>query len=103
MTVYLVAQLRIHDRNRYAEYEAGFADVFARYGGTILAVDDDTVALEGDNPSDRSVILSFPNEAAALAWYRSDDYRALAQHRHAASEADVTLVRSGLNVKTREP
>ena len=99
MTVYLVAYLRIHDRTRYAEYEAGFAEVFDRYGGTILAVDDDSVVLEGDGPTDRSVILSFPTETQALEWYRSDDYRTLAKHRHAASHAEVTLVRGGRNVK----
>ncbi len=103
MTVYLVARLRIHDRTQYAEYEAGFAEVFHEFGGTILAVDDDSVVLEGDDRTDRSVILSFPTEAQALAWYRSDRYQTLAKHRHAASDAEVTLVRGGLNVEPRTP
>ncbi len=29
MSVYLVAQIDIHDRDRYAQYEARFMDVFA--------------------------------------------------------------------------
>ncbi len=99
MTVYLVASIRIHDRERYAQYEAGFIDVFSRFNGKMLAVDDDTNHLEGDHPPDRSVIISFPNEDDALAWYRSDAYQALAQHRFAASDAEITLVRGGMNAR----
>jgi uncharacterized protein (DUF1330 family) len=99
MTVYLVAHIRIHDRARYAEYETGFARIFSQYNGTLLAVDDDTHQLEGENPADRSVVISFPTEGDALAWYRSAEYQALAQHRFAASEAELTLIRAGMNTR----
>ena len=40
MAVYLMAQLSIHDRERYAQYEAGFMAVLNEHGGTLTAVDD---------------------------------------------------------------
>ncbi len=99
MTVYLVAHIRIHDRTRYAQYEAGFGEVFAQFRGTILGVDDDTNHLEGENPTDRSVIISFPSEEDALAWYNSDAYQTIAVHRFESSDAELTLVRSGMNTR----
>ena len=41
MTVYIVAQINIHDREAYSVYEAGFAEIFQRYQGRMLAVDED--------------------------------------------------------------
>ena len=37
MTVYAIAQLRIHDRARYQRYVAAFMPILARYGGRLLA------------------------------------------------------------------
>jgi hypothetical protein len=47
MTAYVMAQINIHDRSRYAEYEAGFMAVFAQYEGTMLSVDEAPEVLEG--------------------------------------------------------
>ena len=93
MTTYLIARINIHDRARYAEYEKGFMDIFHRYNGRLLAVDESTEALEGAWPCTRTVLLSFPSESAARDWYESPAYQALAQHRLAASSADIALVK----------
>ena len=47
MSVYLIAQINIHNRERYAQYEAGFMEIFAQYGGEMLAVDEAPTVLEG--------------------------------------------------------
>ena len=81
MSVYLVAQINIHDRDRYAQYEAGFMDVFAQYGGEILAVDEAPAVLEGQRSRTRTVLVRFADDAAAGSWYDSEAYRELAHHR----------------------
>ena len=40
MTTYIVATLTIHDRERYSQYEAGFMEIFQRFEGEMLAVDE---------------------------------------------------------------
>ena len=92
MAHYIVAQIDIHDRERYAEYEAGFMDVFANYNGTMLAVDEAPQVIEGEWPCTRTVIIEFPSKPEAEAWYNSDAYRQIATHRHAASVGNVALV-----------
>lgn len=93
MSVYIVATITIHDRERYARYGDGFMEIFRRHRGKLLAVDESPEVLEGEWPCTRTVIIEFPDAAAAREWYASADYQALAQHRFAASIADIALVR----------
>jgi uncharacterized protein (DUF1330 family) len=93
MPVYLIAQLNVHDRARYAEYVAGFMEIFARYDGRLLSVDEEPKLLEGEWNCTRTVLLEFPSEAKAMAWYNDDDYQRLARHRHAASDGNLVLIR----------
>ena len=52
MTVYALAQLRIHDAERYGRYMnnfvARFTEVFGKFGGRLLAADDAPRVLEGE-------------------------------------------------------
>ena len=80
---YLVAQIEIADREQYSDYEAGFVEVFLKYKGKMLAVDEQPDLLEGSWPFTRTVLIEFPSSEAALDWYRSDEYQDLAKHRFA--------------------
>jgi len=93
MPVYIVAQLNVHDRARYAEYVAGFMEIFSKYDGRLLSVEEQPKTLEGEWNYARTVLLEFPSEERAMAWYGDDDYRRLAQHRYAASDANLVLIR----------
>jgi uncharacterized protein (DUF1330 family) len=92
MTVYVVAQLTIHDRAPYGEYEARFMEVFGRFDGRLLAVDERPAVLEGAWDRTRIVLGSFPDAASFRAWWESPEYREIARHRHAGSEATILLV-----------
>ena len=97
MTVYLIANINIQDREEYANYEAGFMDIFSKYNGRMLAVDEAQTTLEGDWSYTRSVLIEFPSEQEARAWYESDEYQAIAQHRFASSEGNLAMIK-GLDV-----
>ena len=99
MCVYVVAQIRIHDRTAYARYESGFMEIFAQYGGEMLAVDETPVPLEGEWDHTRTVIIRFDSNADARAWYNSDAYQDLAKHRWEGSSADIAIV-AGLPAET---
>ena len=47
MSSYVVAQISINDREKYARYEAGFMDIFSRFGGQVLAVDESPILSRG--------------------------------------------------------
>ena len=92
MSIYLIANLNIHDRDRYAQYEAGFLEIFEKYNGRILAVDEDQEILEGDYDATRTVLIEFPSHDAAKAWYESEAYQELAEHRWAASDGSTIMI-----------
>jgi uncharacterized protein (DUF1330 family) len=92
MACYIVADILITDRARYAAYEAGFMAILLAFEGEILAVDEQAKALEGATKGQRQVILRFESEAKAQAWYHSADSQTLMQHRLAGSDGKVILV-----------
>ncbi len=92
MAHYIIAQIDIQDREKYAQYEAGFMDVFTSYKGKLLSVDENVSLLEGQWPATRTVLIEFPSKEEALAWYESEEYQSLAYHRFAASSADIVIV-----------
>ena len=92
MAHYIIAQIDIQDREKYAQYEAGFMDVFTSYKGKLLSVDENVSLLEGQWPATRTVLIEFLSKEEALAWYESQEYQSLAKHRFAASSADIVIV-----------
>lgn len=92
MPAYIMAQLVIHDRSGFAEYEQGFMAVFSAYNGVIRVVDEAATVLEGSWPCERTVLIEFPCEADARAWYFSGAYQQLAARRQAASVGNMILV-----------
>ena len=96
MAHYVIAQIDIKDREKYAEYEADFMDIFASYKGKLLSVDENVSLLEGKWPATRTVLIEFPSKEEALAWYESEEYQSLARHRFAASTSDIAII-SGLD------
>ena len=96
MTHYLIAQIDIKDREKYAKYEAGFMDIFLTYKGKILSVEENEYLLEGQWSFTRTVLSEFPSQEDALDWYNSKEYQVLVQHRFAASTANIVII-SGLN------
>ena len=59
--VYMIANLQIHDADRYREYEKGFFPLLKKYSGEFITYDDNIVNVEGEKPMEGRVILfSFP-------------------------------------------
>jgi uncharacterized protein (DUF1330 family) len=98
MAVYALAQLRVHDAERYGRYMnnfvARFADVFGKFGGKLLAADDAPRVLEGQWwDRNKVVLMEFPNAAAFTAWATSPEYNEIAIDRIAGAEAVVLLIK----------
>ena len=98
MSVYALAQLRIHDAKRYGRYMnnfvARFADVFGKFGGKLLAADDAPRVLEGEWwDRNKVVLMEFPDAASFTAWVTSPEYNEIAVDRVAGAEAVVLLIK----------
>ena len=89
-----MAKISISDRDEYAKYEAGFMDIFMKYQGKLLCVDDEPTVLEGAWACTRTVLVEFPDEQATLDWFNSEEYQTLAKHRHASSTGNIVMINS---------
>lgn len=92
MSVYIIAQISIHDREEYRRYESGFMDVFAQFQGELLAVSESATVIEGQWPCTRTVLMRFPSAEEARRWYASPQYQEIAQHRFRASTGNAVVV-----------
>jgi len=92
MSRFIVAQISIRNRDEYSKYESGFVEIFSKHSGRILSVDEDPRILEGSWPFTRTVLIEFPSEKEAMGWYGSDEYKKLAEHRIASSDANIVLI-----------
>lgn len=94
MTVYALAQLRIHDREPYERYMSRFMPVLTKYNGRLLASDETPRVLEGKWwDRNKVVLMEFADKDAFRAWATSPEYSEIAEDRKAGAEAVVLLIK----------
>jgi uncharacterized protein (DUF1330 family) len=79
------------DKNEMAIYSKEVPATFAGHEFKILALYGAYEDLEGA-PTEGTVILEFPSTEAAKAWYNSEAYRPVREHRFKGGNYRVTLV-----------
>ena len=93
MAVYALAQLNIHDRERYGRYMSLFMPVLEKYNGKLLAADDTPRVLEGQWwDRNKVVLMEFADKAAFRAWASSPEYNEIAEDRKASADVVVLLI-----------
>ena len=92
MTAYLVAAIDVQDEAGYAPYRDAVPALVAAHGGRYLVRGGAMTVQEGNWPGARTVVMAFPDRAAAEAFYASADYQAIIGVRRAASTGSVIIV-----------
>ena len=96
-SAYIMATTEVVDAESYAEKYAPVArTTIAAHDGRVLAGGAAAHVLEGEAFGDRSVLVEFPDLDAALTWYRSPGYQAVAPVRQAAGEDSSTVAVVGV-------
>ncbi|MEZ5367217.1 MAG: DUF1330 domain-containing protein [Bryobacterales bacterium] len=80
MAAYILATFEITDPETYARYVSDVVPLIAKHGGEILVADRAGETLEG-RPAPVTVILKFPSQEAARAWYDDPAYVPVRQIR----------------------
>jgi uncharacterized protein (DUF1330 family) len=94
MTCYAIGHIEVTDAERYQDYASAVLAQVSRIGGKILAAGRATV-LEGAELPNLNVIIEFPDEDAAMAWYASEEYQAVRPIRlQATTSSQIALVRA---------
>jgi uncharacterized protein (DUF1330 family) len=89
---FVVVQIAINDRDKYHQYEtAGHLEIFDRFGGKLVAVDEDVDVIEGSWPFTRTVLIEFPSKEQARSWYESGEYQAVVGLRHGSASSNLVI------------
>ena len=92
MTAYVIGEIDVDDPDGYRPYFEKAPATVLHHGGRYLVKAGRTEALEGDPPRSRVVVLAFDDMQAALDWYHSDEYQAVAPARQASATTRVFIV-----------
>lgn len=96
MCAYIVALVKVHDKDAYDEYGGGWSGaalkVFQDAGGEFLTVEPSPVVLEGEWPYTNTTVIKFPDLDAARRLYYAGEYQAIAQDRFRGADSQVVLV-----------
>jgi uncharacterized protein (DUF1330 family) len=88
---YWVAHVTVDDPAAYEAYRAANAEAFAKYGARFVVRGGAQEVVEGSARA-RTVVIEFPDVAAAHACYVSSEYQRAKALRDPASTADVVIV-----------
>ena len=91
MAAYVVAQMHVHDLEKYLAYASKVGATIGSYGGKIAAASEAEVR-EGSPPFTRTVIAEFPTSEAAREWYESEEYQAILPLRLEATTGTLFFV-----------
>lgn len=92
MSAYVIANVKVQDLERYAEYVKLTPASIAPFGGRFIVRGGRAERIEGTVEVNRIVLLEFPSYDQAKAWYDSEPYRVARAIRQSASIADLILV-----------
>jgi uncharacterized protein (DUF1330 family) len=89
---YVLGDIRITDPAQFDTYRAPAGASVAQYGGRLLAAAGKAELLDGGPAPELSVVIEFPDAAAARRWYQSPEYQAALPIRLRSSQGRVFLI-----------
>jgi len=96
MPCYFIARIKINDTCEYQKYIERSSEIFSRYKGEYLVVENDPVVLEGSWDCTRTILIKFDNTDDFNEWYHSGAYQEILKHRLNAADCNAILAQ-GLN------
>lgn len=92
MSAYVIANVRITNPERYAQYVQLTPVSILPFGGRFIVRGGRAEKLEGAIEANRIVIIEFDSYERAKDWYESEGYRHAKELRQSASVSSLILV-----------
>lgn len=92
MSVYLVADIEVHDAGSYAEYVQKARPLIEQHGGTYRVQGGEPASISGGWRPERIVIIEFPSKAAFHRCFGSDAYKQIAPLREQSTASRAVVV-----------
>lgn len=93
MKAYIIVEISITDHETYEEYKKLTPGSLVPFEGKFIVRGGETETLEGEWSPERIVVLEFPSEERARAWWSSEGYAPAKALRQRASYTKMILAR----------
>ena len=88
---YLVANIRVADKEKFAEFAGMAGPAIKKYGGKVLAKGPSADRLEGEIAG-IVMMIEFESKEAANTFYHSEEYQAAKAIRETCSDTDLMII-----------
>ncbi len=92
MSVYMIIEIEITDKNTYAEYVEKVPATVEEYGGRYIVRGGAVTPLTGDWRPERVIVLEFPSADEMQRWNSSPEYLELAPLRMRSTKTRAIAV-----------
>jgi uncharacterized protein (DUF1330 family) len=92
MPAYVILDIEVTDPDAYTAYRERSGATVEKHGGRFLVRGGDPATVEGGWAPQRIVVLEFPSEEQARAWYDSPEYQEILPIREANATSRAVLV-----------
>ena len=92
MPAYVILDIEVTDPDAYTAYRERSGATVEQHGGRFLVRGGDPATVEGGWAPQRIVVLEFPSEEQARAWYDSPEYQEILPIREANASSRAVLV-----------
>ena len=92
MAAYVIADVKVEDREQYEDYRKMVPATIAAYGGRFIARGGRTEVLEGEWRPNRVVIIEFESVERAKEWWASEGYREARELRQRTSTGSLIVI-----------
>ncbi len=92
MAAYIIFEMDEWDSSFREAYGPPTKALLEKHGGRVLAASRESKNIEGDRAAQTvTILIEFPDEAAASAWYNDPDYQPLIELRNTGSKTEGLL------------
>lgn len=92
MKVEFIAQIKITDQAEYNKYLEYANEVFSKFKGTYLVLDNSPEVIEGEWDYTRMVIIEFNSREEFDQWYYSEEYQRILKFRLSGAICNSVIV-----------
>lgn len=96
MPHYFMANIRINDAKEYQKYLDNADEIFSKFNGKYLAVDQHPQVVEGKWNYTRVVLIKFTSKSDFEEWYNSIEYQQILRHRLNGAICDSILIKENI-------
>jgi uncharacterized protein (DUF1330 family) len=93
VAAFIISTVLIHDKEKFGEYVKTAEGAAGEFGGSYVVRGPVTHILDGISPLDECVVvLQFPDEVCAKAFYTSERYQQARRHGLGAADVSMRLI-----------